>query len=749
MKSGTALLLSLLLVMIAASPMTASQAQSSQPRSSASSAAPPAGVNTDSGWPRKIVSGEITLLFYQPQIRKWENNRIEAYAALAVQTAGSDRQTYGVVQFTARTEVDKVNRMVTLEDFHITNSEFPTAPDKASEYAAILQREQLSKVKTIALDRLLANLAAESAEHNFQGQQVKNEAPRIIFSTKPAMLVLIDGEPVLRPLAEKDLERVINTRALIVFDRKNQTYFLYVMDGWLQAPSPEGPWEYAKDPPSGVKKVKDNLGSSDQVDLMSGDEQSGAYESLNDLAKNGNLPAIYVSTVPAELIITDGEPQLKPVGGTSLLYVTNTGGQVFMDSADQNYYVLISGRWFRGRSMEGPWQYVSGAALPAEFAKIPETHEKAGVLASIPGTAAAREAEIEDAIPQTATVTRSEAALTVKYDGDPRFERIEGTNLRYAINTATPVIQVEAGSFCAVNDGVWFVASSPLGPWSVATSVPSSVYSIPTSCPLHYVTYVRVYGYTDDVAYCGYTPGYYGTVLNTDGVVVYGTGWYYPPYIGSWWIGWPWSYGCGAGFWWSPWGGWGFDFGIGFYYPFWRPWWGPLGWGWRWRLWGPRWGWGWGGIARLNVYGRWGRSAMIRTHAAWANPARETLRDRNGRPVNPRTGVAGPGRPIQPGKPETKPPALNRNNVFVGRDGKVYRYDDKTHSWQERNSHGWQQPGGGFDRGSMDRTRQGQQQGTQRSNNFPGAAPRGGAPRSGGGGGVPRGGGGGRGGGRH
>ena len=189
MKSGTALLLSLLLVMIAASPMTASQAQSSQPRSSASSAAPPAGVNTDSGWPRKIVSGEITLLFYQPQIRKWENNRIEAYAALAVQTAGSDRQTYGVVQFTARTEVDKVNRMVTLEDFHITSSEFPTAPDKASEYAAILQREQLSKVKTIALDRLLANLAAENAEHNFQGRQVKNEAPRIIFSARPAMLV--------------------------------------------------------------------------------------------------------------------------------------------------------------------------------------------------------------------------------------------------------------------------------------------------------------------------------------------------------------------------------------------------------------------------------------------------------------------------------------------------------------------------------------------------------------------------------
>ena len=50
----------------------------------------------------------------------------------------------------------------------------------------------------------------------------------------------------------------------------------------------------------------------------------------------------------------------------------------------------------------------------------------------------------------------------------------------------------------------------------------------------------------------GYTPGYYGTVLAPTGVVVYGTGYVYPPvYWGSLWYPPPATYGFGAGFFWG------------------------------------------------------------------------------------------------------------------------------------------------------------------------------------------------------
>ena len=84
-------------------------------------------------------------------------------------------------------------------------------------------------------------------------------------------------------------------------------------------------------------------------------------------------------------------------------------------------------------------------------------------------------------------------------------------------------------SFYSVENGIWFVATWPTGPWAVATSVPAVIYSIPPSSPLYYVTYLRVYGSTPDCVYDGYIPGYLGTVVSPDDVVVYGTGYYYPP----------------------------------------------------------------------------------------------------------------------------------------------------------------------------------------------------------------------------
>ena len=80
---------------------------------------------------------------------------------------------------------------------------------------------------------------------------------------------------------------------------------------------------------------------------------------------------------------------------------------------------------------------------------------------------------------------------------------------------------------------MWFTASSAQGPWVVATSIPAAIYSIPPSSPLYYVTYVKIYDVTPQYVAVGYTPGYMGTVVTTDGVVVYGTGYNYVPYIGT------------------------------------------------------------------------------------------------------------------------------------------------------------------------------------------------------------------------
>jgi len=51
-------------------------------------------------------------------------------------------------------------------------------------------------------------------------------------------------------------------------------------------------------------------------------------------------PAVYVSTVPAELIVTRGEPTYAPIPKTSLLYVTDSDNDIFMDTKSQQLLVV-------------------------------------------------------------------------------------------------------------------------------------------------------------------------------------------------------------------------------------------------------------------------------------------------------------------------------------------------------------------------------------------------------------------------
>ena len=107
------------------------------------------------------------------------------------------------------------------------------------------------------------------------------------------------------------------------------------------------------------------------------------------------------------------------------------------------------------------------------------------------------------------------------------------------VNASVPVIRVDASTYYALQDGVWFVDTVPTGAWTVATSVPPVIYTIPASSPLHYVTYAYVYGASGDDVYVGYAPGYLGTCVAPEGVVVYGTGWAFRPWVNRRWFGRP------------------------------------------------------------------------------------------------------------------------------------------------------------------------------------------------------------------
>jgi hypothetical protein len=180
---------------------------------------------------------------------------------------------------------------------------------------------------------------------------------RIIFSSRPALLVRIDGEPRYEGFRDTRLQRITNANALIIRDESGM-YYLRLAGKWLEAHDVNGSWSPAGTVPEGADIALQ------ETQKLWRNELAGAI-SAHELT-----PVVYVAMEPAELIVTDGEPEYVPVDGTSLLRIRNTTASVFKEPTDKELYVHLPNGWFRAWTANGPWQPVLEADLPADLALV-------------------------------------------------------------------------------------------------------------------------------------------------------------------------------------------------------------------------------------------------------------------------------------------------------------------------------------------------------------------------------------------
>jgi hypothetical protein len=492
----------------------------------------------DPGWPRERTAADGTkLVVYQPQVDSWEGQRrIKARVAVAITPPQTNKPILGVLWLEADTDTIFATRTVVLNNIQIVRTDFPTLPQtEATRMAAKLKARFPHGPLNFALDRVLANMTR--TQEQIRPADFAVPPPIIFYSEQPAFLVLLDGKPVLSPVEGTDLLFVVNTNWNLFLQTGTSRYYLLNEKSWLAASNLNGPWSPVGTPPPSFNKLPNTENWQEVRSNLPGQP-----------IQESDVPRIFVSETPAELIVTKGAPTLTPIEETKLLYVTNTDSDLFLYSGDGEYYYLVSGRWFKAKSLNGPWSPAT-TNLPADFAKIPPESPRGSVLTSVPGTPEAQEALLVAQIPQTATVKRSEAKVTVTYSGEPQFKPITGTSMQYAVNTSFDVIRV-GDLYYVCFQGVWFRSTTPQGPWVVADAVPQQIYTIPPSSPLYHVTYVQVYNSTPSTVVVGYTSGYMG-VYPYGGTVVFGTGYYYPPYV--WTSGpvpvyypYPYSYGTAA-----------------------------------------------------------------------------------------------------------------------------------------------------------------------------------------------------------
>jgi hypothetical protein len=655
----------------------------------------------DNPWPKQIDDPRATIIVYQPQPESFEGNVVSARAALSVTETGKTEPVFGVMWVSARLEADRDTRTARILEIDVTAVRFPeSTPEQEQTLAQIIETEIPQWDLEISLDRLSASLQLLE-EHRATSDQLKTDPPVILVVTHPAVLVTIDGDPIIEDIDNTDMKTVVNTAFAIIYDPGTKRYYLYAADSaWYASPEVLDGWETTKAVPDKVSG------------LIPPDTTEAAADSTRPA--DAEIPAIIVATVPTELIVTEGAPQFASVDRTDLLYLSNSQSDVLMDIDSQQYYIVLSGRWYRAGSLNGPWAFVAADSLPATFQDIPADSEQGPLRSYIAGTDEAKDAVMDSQIPQTAAVKRSEAKLDVKYDGDPQFKPIEDTDMEYAVNTQTSVILAE-GKYYAVDDAVWFVAGSPTGPWVLADSVPDVIYTMPPSAPVYNVKYVYIYDTTPEVVYVGYYPGYTGSyVYHT--TVVYGTGWYYQPWYGTVYYPRPVTWGFSVRY--NPWYGWSYGFG-------WTNGWFMFGmgmhWGWRRCCYGGWWG--RGGYRAGYRHGYYhGRRAGFRAGYRAGYRAGNRPRTRQNMYHNNRNRAR---------TTQTRPATANRrpssaagrpNNMYADRNGNVQRRNNNG-SWDSRGGGSWNPNTGGGNRAggspsNMNRDYQSRQRGTSRTQNY-------------------------------
>jgi hypothetical protein len=485
-------------------------------------------------WPQEIEAPEGTIVVYQLQPEQLAGNLLTGRAAMSLELKGRPEPVFGVFWFSARIDTDQDSGTAMVRDLQVTKVRWPDSTAEGQARFTEVVNSAIPKAGfEISLERLSATLATAEREQRSLAA-LKNDPPEIVFSEELAVLLLYDGMPRFRALENDAYARALNTPFAVIRDNKTQKVYLSSGALWYGADDPLGPFTHLPAPPAGLVKL---LPPPDA-----------------DIPPPETPPKIVVATQPTELIVTAGKPSWQSLAGDKLLYVSNTETPWLRDLSDQQMYLLLSGRWYRAKTPGGPWTFVRPDQLPASFKDIPPVSDIGGLRTSVAGTPEAEEAVLSAAIPQTAAIKRSEAKLDVKYDGEPKFEKIAGTKVSYAVNTGAQVLEINQ-RYYAVDNGVWFTAAAATGPWTVADKIPKEeIDKIPPSSPVYNTTYVTIYESTPEVVYVGYTSGYLWSYPYY-GVPVYGTGWYYPPYWGPvYYYPRPPTWGFHVGY--NPWTGW-------------------------------------------------------------------------------------------------------------------------------------------------------------------------------------------------
>ena len=142
-------------------------------------------------------------------------------------------------------------------------------------------------------------------------------------------------------------------------------YYYLAAGRWFTAADLKGPWIYATPelPPDFAKIPQNSPAARVLVSVPGTDEAKDAVL----MAQVPTTAVVDPKAAEQAKVSYSGDPEFKPIEGTSMQYATNTADKVI--KVGDVYYLCLQGVWFMSPNATGPW--TTANSVPKEIYTIP------------------------------------------------------------------------------------------------------------------------------------------------------------------------------------------------------------------------------------------------------------------------------------------------------------------------------------------------------------------------------------------
>jgi len=193
----------------------------------------------------------------------------------------------------------------------------------------------------------------------------KGKPPTVFYSDKPAEVILFQGQPAYANIAGTQLSAATNTDANLFVYGPTREYYYLAAGRWFKAADLKGPWTFTTEQlPADFANIPENSPAARVLTSVPGTDEA------KDAVLMAQVPTtaeVNPEAAQQAKVSYTGEPEFKPIEGTSLQYATNTTDKVI--KVGDVYYLCLQGVWFMSPNAAGPW--TTANSVPKEIYSIP------------------------------------------------------------------------------------------------------------------------------------------------------------------------------------------------------------------------------------------------------------------------------------------------------------------------------------------------------------------------------------------